>query len=134
MAIACAIALARGLRRQGANTGGAGTPAWSSPVDADPYALLPPAAVAIARVDASALLSNATVGADLAGLADSLVPLGDDAGFMAARDVQLVLVASYATSEGDVAAVLTGHFDAERIGHATKTKQSAPIVAEPTAP
>ncbi len=102
-------------------------------VDADPYTLLPPGAVAVARVDAHAVFTNAAIGHEVSELADSFVPLGDDAGFKATRDVDGVLAATYATSEGDAAAILTGRFDADKMAHATKTRSGAAIVAEPYA-
>jgi hypothetical protein len=102
-------------------------------VDADPYALLPPGAVVVARVDARAVFTNATIGHEVSELADSFVPLGDDAGFKATRDVDGVLAATYATSEGDAASILSGRFDPDKMAHATKTKTGAAIVAEPYA-
>jgi hypothetical protein len=112
---------------KGATAPGAAAP----PVDADPYALLPPAAIAIVRVDAKPVFANPTIGAQISTMADSLVPLGDDSGLKASRDVERVIVASYATSQGDVAAVLSGTFDVDKISHATKTRAGAAITAEP---
>jgi hypothetical protein len=106
-------------------------PKPAAAIDADPYALLPPSAQVVARVEAKAVFTNPTIGADVSGLADSFVPLGDDAGFHASRDVERVVFATYATSNGDVAAVLVGHFDVDRMAHATKTKRSGTIIVEP---
>lgn len=110
--------------------GAAAPGAAAPPIDADPYALLPPAAIAIVRVDAKTVFGNPTIGTQISAMADSLVPLGDDSGLRASRDVERVIVASYATSQGDVAAVLSGTFDVDKISHATKTKAGAPITAE----
>jgi hypothetical protein len=122
------LALAGGCGHggKGATAAGAAAP----PIDADPYALLPPAAIAIVRVEAKAVFGNPAIGPQISAMADSLVPLGDDSGMRASRDVARVLVASYATSQGDAAAVLTGTFDVDKISHATKTKTGAPITAE----
>lgn len=129
-AVAVPVALAiGGCGVKGAATGGAGGPK-GKPVDADPYALLPPAALAVSRVDAASLFGNPTVGADLKDLADSFVPLDDDSGFKASRDVTRVIVATYDTTGGDVAVVLSGHFDRDRIAHAIKTKAGATIGSE----
>lgn len=111
--------------------GAAGPGAVAPPVDADPYALLPPAAIAIVRVDARPVFGNPAIGAQISAMADSLVPLGDDSGLRASRDVERVIVASYATSVGDVAAVLSGTFDVDKISHATKTRVGAAITTEP---
>ncbi len=125
--VALLLAGCAGHGGKGGETPGAAKPA----VDADPYALLPPAAVAIVRVDARAAFTNPTLGASLGAIADSLVPLGDDAGLRLSRDLDRVIAASYATSAGDVAAVLSGRFDVDKIAHATKTKAGAAVAAEP---
>lgn len=110
---------------KGAAAGGVSKP----DLDSDPLVLLPPAAVGMARVDARAVYTNPAVGGDLASLTDSLVPLGEESGFRASRDVDRVVVAVYATSNMDVAAVLSGRFDVDRIAHATKTRKAEPVVA-----
>jgi hypothetical protein len=112
---------------KGAATGGEAKP---SPAEADPYALLPPAAVSVARFDAHAIFTSDGVGSDVAALADAFVPLGEESGFRAARDVDRVIAASYATSGGDAAAVLVGRFDVDKIAHTTKSKRGGPVVAE----
>jgi hypothetical protein len=100
-------------------------------IDADPYALLPPSAIGVARVEAKAVFASHAIGSEVAALADSFVPLGDDSGFHASRDVERVVVGTYATSGNDVAAVLVGHFDVDKIAHATKTKHGVAVVSEP---
>jgi hypothetical protein len=97
-------------------------------LDADPLVLVPDSAVVVARFDARALFDNGAIGAPLAALAARFVPLGDDAGFQAARDVDKILVLSFATGGVDVAAVLGGRFDVARIAAATKTTSGAAIV------
>jgi hypothetical protein len=101
-------------------------------LDADPYALLPGSALAVGKVDARALYAS-SAGPDLGALADSLMPLGDDAGFKASRDVDSVVVAAYAATEADVAAVVSGRFDVAKISAANATKQGTPIVHTPYA-
>jgi hypothetical protein len=110
---------------KGPAAGGEGKP----DVDADPLALLPAAAVLVARVDARAVYASAAIGAELAALGDALVPLGDESGFRASRDVDQVVLAAYSTSNLDVAAVLRGRFDVDRIAHTTKSKSAAPVAA-----
>jgi hypothetical protein len=109
---------------------GAQAPGEQKPdVDGDPLVLIPPAAIVVVRADAATVFSNPAVGGELASLASSFVPLGEDAGFHVAKDVDRVVAASYATSNMDVAAVLRGRFDVDRIAHATKTQKGAPITA-----
>jgi hypothetical protein len=99
-----------------------------SAADADPVALLPPSAIVVATLDAHAMYASASVGATLAAFTDSLVPLGADAGFQASRDVDRVVFAAYAGSDADVAAVLSGRFDLDKIAAATRTKSGAAVV------
>jgi hypothetical protein len=96
-------------------------------LDSDPLALLPGSAVIVANIDARSLWDSATVGPQLAAIADRLVPLGEDVGFEAKRDVDRVVLASYATGGMDVAAIVSGRFDEARLEAATKTKGGAPV-------
>jgi hypothetical protein len=99
-----------------------------STADADPLALIPPSALVVASLDAHAMYASAAIASTLASFADSLVPLGADAGFQASRDVDRVIFGAYPGSDPDVAAVLSGRFDLDKIGAATKTKGGADIV------
>jgi hypothetical protein len=96
-------------------------------LDSDPLALLPGSAVIVANLDARSLWDSTTVGPQLGTIADRLMPLGDDAGFEAKRDVDRVVLASYATGGVDVAAIVSGHFDEAKIEGATKTKSGATV-------
>jgi hypothetical protein len=91
-------------------------------LDSDPLALLPGSAVIVANVDARSLWDSSTVGPQLGAIADRLMPLGDDAGFEAKRDVDRVVLASYATGGIDVAAIVSGRFDQAKFEAATKSK------------
>jgi hypothetical protein len=97
-------------------------------LDADPLALLPSAAVVVANVDARLIFEKSSVGDQIAAIANKLVPLGDEGGFSASRDVDRVVIASYATGGLDVAAVLSGRFDPSKIAAATKSQNGAAIV------
>ncbi len=108
---------------KGAAAGGESKP----DVDTDALALLPGSAVAIANIDARALFGSASVGAPIAAIGDSLLPLGDDSGLQASRDIDRVLVATYATGGIDVAAVVRGRFDPAKMAAATKTKNGVAI-------
>jgi hypothetical protein len=125
--VALVVPSAVGCGGKGAVTPGqAAKPA----VDADPYALLPPAALVVARVDAGAVYANPTIGPELAAMTDALLPLGEEVGFHPSRDVDRLLVASYTTSRADVTAVLVGRFDVDRITGATQTRRHSPILSE----
>lgn len=97
-------------------------------IDADPIALLPGSAVVVAKVDARAIFESESVGAQVATMTSKLVPLGDEAGFRAERDVDRITLAGYATGGIDVAAVLSGRFDAAKIAAATTATNGAAIV------
>ena len=84
-------------------------------IDADPLALLPRGAVAIGTLDARAFYGSGVLGAEFAMLAERLLPLGQEAGFSASRDVDRMLMAVYAVGGIDAAAVLSGRFDVQRI-------------------
>ncbi|HLK37181.1 MAG TPA: hypothetical protein VKU41_10555 [Polyangiaceae bacterium] len=109
---------------KGAAVGGESKP----DLDADPLALLPASAVAIANVDAHALFASASLGPSLAPVADALLPVGADAGVVVSRDVDRIVVASYATGGIDLVAVLVGRFDPAKISGATKAKTGAAVV------
>jgi len=85
-------------------------------IDADPIALLPGSAIAVANVDARAYYANGSLGGQLGKLTERLVPIGDEADFRPSRDVERIVVASYSTQGLDVAAVVQGHFSADKIG------------------
>jgi hypothetical protein len=118
--VACAV-VACG---KGPNTGGE----TRGDLDGDPLALLPGSAVVLANLDARAIFDNGTVGAPVSAIVERFMPLGDDAGFQAPRDVDRIALASYATGSVDVAAVLRGRFDTAKIAAATKTTHGADIV------
>ncbi|HEX8795396.1 MAG TPA: hypothetical protein VF765_30815 [Polyangiaceae bacterium] len=118
-----AVCLLLACGGKGANAGGEN----KLDLDSDPLALLPGSAVVVANVDARSLRDSTTVGPQLGAIADRLVPLGDDAGFQASRDVDRVVLASYATGGIDVAAVVSGRFDPAKLDAATKTKSGAAI-------
>ena len=87
-------------------------------IDADPLALLPASPIAVVSVEARSLYASGSAGAQLASLSEQLVPLGDEAGFRASRDVDRVVAGSYAAGGTDVAAVVTGRFDEAKIRQA----------------
>jgi hypothetical protein len=95
-------------------------------IDGDPIALLPGSAVFTGNLDARALYES-SLGPRLAAIGDRLLPLGEDAGFRASRDVDRIVFGGYATTDGDVAVIVRGRFDQAKIEAATRGKDGAPI-------
>jgi len=89
-------------------------------IDADPLALLPGSAGVVATVDAHAVSANGSVGAQLEALAERFLPIGEEAGFKASRDVDRVVAGAYSSAGVDVAAVLSGRFDEAKIKQAAE--------------
>lgn len=102
-------------------------------IDADPISLLPSAPVALGTVDARAFFASPTLGPQIARLTEKLVPIGDEAGFRASRDVDRIYAASYSTQGVDLCAVVKGKFDAKKIDDVAKkhepTKAGGVLVA-----
>lgn len=96
--------------------------------DADPLALLPGSAIVVASLDVHAMYANPSVSAPVASLVNSFLPLGPDSGFDPSRDVDRLVLGSYAGNQADVAVVLSGRFDVDKIGAATVGKTGAPFV------
>ncbi len=96
--------------------------------DADPLALLPGSAIVVASLDVHAMYASPAVGATVASLVDSLLPLGADAGFDPSRDVDRLVLGGYPSNQADVAVVLTGRFDVDKITGAARSKAGTPFV------
>lgn len=98
----------------------------------DALALLPGNAIAVGSVDARAFFGSKTFGAELAKLVEKYVPIGQEAGFEASRDVDRITWASYSYQGVDVAAIVVGRFDEAKIKQVaasqTPTKMGAPLV------
>jgi hypothetical protein len=108
---------------KGATSAGAAAAA-----DTDPLSLLPGSAIFVASLDVHAMYANASVGAAIASFTDSLLPLGADAGLDPARDVDRLVLGGYAGNQADLAVVLSGRFDVEKIAGAARTKGGAAFV------
>jgi hypothetical protein len=102
-------------------------------LDADPLALLPSSAVALANVDARAFAQSGALADQVSELTSRVLPIGEEAGFSPKRDVDRVVLGVYATQGVDVAAVVVGRFDPQKIDDAAEkhavTKTGRPIVA-----
>ncbi len=99
----------------------------------DAFALLPGNAIAVGTVDGRAFFGSKTFGSELAKLVEKYIPLGEEAGFQASRDVDRVTFASYAFQGVDAAAVVIGRFDEAKIKQValqhTPTKSGGMLVA-----
>lgn len=98
----------------GDNKGDAKSPTPTVNVD-DALALLPGNAIAVGTVDARAFFGSETFGADLGKLVETYLPVGEEAGFAASKDVDRITWASYSYQGVDVAAVIIGRFDEAKI-------------------
>lgn len=98
----------------------------------DALALLPSNPIAVGTVDARAFFGSKTFGAELVKAIERYVPLGAEAGFDAARDVDRVTWASYSYQGIDVAAIVIGRFDQGKIKQVATsqrpTKSGVPLV------
>src|SRR5436305_786103 len=84
-------------------------------IDSDPAALLPSGAMILVRVDSKAMFASNSVGGQLGQLAERFMPIGEEAGFRASRDVDSTLVGAYSLQGADAVAVLSGTFDEKKI-------------------
>jgi hypothetical protein len=94
-------------------------------IDKDPFALLPGGVVVFGALDARALFAT-QLGADVAGLVSSLVPLGAESNFSPVRDVSRVLGGVYAMQGVDFCAVVRGNFDVSAISAAAAKQATVP--------
>jgi hypothetical protein len=103
-------------------------------IDADPLALLPGSAGVVATSDAHAVSASGAVGAQLEALAERYIPIGDEAGFKASRDVDRVVAGAYSSAGVDVAAVLSGRFEEAKIKQAAEahTQTRGGLLSETT--
>jgi hypothetical protein len=107
--------------------GAASSDSAKSAADADPLALLPGSALFVASIDVHAMYANAAVGPTVASLSDPLLPLPSDI-LDVSRDVDHLVLGGYAGNAADVAVVLSGRFDVDKITAATQAKGGAPFV------
>jgi hypothetical protein len=128
LALACG-----GSNNKDAVSAHSSTELTAAQIDADPLALLPGSAVAIGNVDAKAFFASQSLGPTVVSLVQQYFPIGDEAGFVASRDVDSVVAATYSLQGLDVAAVIKGRFDAQKIQDAadkhTPMKSGGALVA-----
>jgi len=126
--IALALFVACGGKKDGED---AKTSSAEASLD-DALALLPGNAIAVGSVDARAFFSSKTFGAQLASTVEKYIPIGKEAGFEAARDLDRITWATYSYQGVDAAAIVVGRFDEAKIKQVaasqTPTKMNAPLV------
>jgi hypothetical protein len=81
----------------------------------DALALLPGSPILVGTIDARAFFGSKSFGAELAKLVEMYLPIGQEAGFQASRDVDRVTFASYSYQGVDASAVIVGKFDEAKI-------------------
>ena len=101
-------------------------------LEKDPLVLFPSGALAMYTIDLHAFYGSQSAGpvaAQVAGqLAEKFFPIGAQAGFSAARDLDRVTGATYSMQGIDVLATLTGRFDEAKIRALAESKgQSRPV-------
>ncbi|MBL8740075.1 MAG: hypothetical protein JNK04_03240 [Myxococcales bacterium] len=94
-------------------------------IDEGPLALLPRGIVGFLSLDAAQLFAT-EIGADVARLVTTVVPLGAESGFVPGRDVRRVLGGVYAMQGADFCAVVQGRFDVAAIRRAADARLAAP--------
>ncbi len=94
--------------------------ASTAAIDADPVVLLPSSPVLAGTFDVRGMIDQKATGAQVAQLLEQYFPIGAEAGFSASRDVDRATFASYSTQGVDVVAVLSGRFDADKLGQAAR--------------
>jgi hypothetical protein len=94
-------------------------------IDADPFALLPFGALAVANLDAH-LIVNSTAGGDLAALGERLVPFGAQIDFQVKRDLDHAYFGMYSFSGADFVGVLSGTFHPDKLEAAAGKGISTP--------
>jgi hypothetical protein len=106
--------------------------AASEPSLDDALALLPGQPILVGTLDARAFFGSETFGAQLAKMTEQWVPIGEEAGFRASRDVDRITLGVYSYQGADVAAIVIGRFDVARIrqlaASQSPTSGGAPLV------
>jgi hypothetical protein len=132
--VACALAVAVGVfvgacrHNEGDSVvvTGDGTRLSSAAIDASPLALLPANPVLLGWVDAQAFFAS-PLGGELARLCATRLPLGQEAGFDAKRDLRKVVVGAYSMAGADGVAVAQGDFRPDAIRAAAERRAVTPL-------
>jgi hypothetical protein len=102
-------------------------------LDGDAYLLLPSEPMVLGVLDAKALYESKSVASQVAQIVERFVPIGEESGFVASRDVDRIVVGMYSTQGADAAAIVRGRFDEGKIAQAaaqhTMTKAGGALSA-----
>jgi hypothetical protein len=102
-------------------------------LEKDPLALFPGGALGMFSVDLRAFYASQSAGPIAAQVAEKYFPIGSEAGFSAARDLDRVTGGIYSMQGADVLATLIGRFDEAKLAAAaqakTQTRLGMPVVA-----
>ncbi len=108
---------------------GAGAGNSTPQFDVDPFVLLPASAFVVVHVDARASFDDTAIGPTLGAAAQSVLPLGDDAGIVPSRDVDRVVVSAFGGNDMDFVVVLAGRFDPDKVRNVTRARNGSAVVA-----
>lgn len=89
-------------------------------LEADPIALFPSGPLALGRLDVKAMFAAGASGAEGVKIVDRYFPMGAEAGFSLAKDVDTIYVGSYALQGIDVLVAAIGRFDEAKIKQASE--------------
>jgi hypothetical protein len=99
--------------------GPAKVPDVATQIDSDAIAMLPGAPALVGMFDARGFYTSGA-GASAGPMIDGLLPLGNDAGFVASRDVDRATFGVYLSQGADVVAIVVGRFDPAKIDQAAQ--------------
>jgi hypothetical protein len=103
-----------------------GTRLSSEAIDKDPLALLPPNPIALGWTNAQAFFAS-SLGGEVNRLATKYVPIGQEAGFVAQRDLKAVVGGVYSLAGADAVSVAQGDFRADLIQAAADRHANTPL-------
>jgi hypothetical protein len=129
LAVAFLMALAAGCHHKDGDSiavTGDGTHLSADAIDKDPIALLPAQPVAVAELDAQALFQSQS-SAQLTALATRYLPFAEQTGIVPQRDIKRIFVGVYSLAGADVAGVVQGDFQVDRIRSAADQHAMTPL-------
>lgn len=105
---------------------GQGKEATAVEIDTDPLALLPSGAITVGVLDMQALFAS-QFGDKLLEVTRKRAPVPESAGYDPKRDLQKAYFGTYSMQGADVAGVVVGHFDPQKIEAAADGVQKTPL-------
>lgn len=121
LTLSCGLAIGCGGANKESVTAKTAASTTPEQIDADPVALLPGSPVAAVHVDARAVLGT-PYGESLGRMIDKNMPIGEDAGFLASRDVDAIWGGWYTAQGIHGLSVLRGRFDEKKLEEAAEKK------------